>query len=80
MMKNTTRSQAQTLDTLTVTGRHITIPEVDASSPVSSVEWQEFMTAQSVAVESVLKEVPAITTSFGQATNRAVQPACPISP
>jgi len=71
--------QAQTLDTLTVTGSRISIPGVEASSPVSSVERQEFLSTQPVAVESFLKEIPAITASFGQATNWAASGAATIN-
>jgi len=70
---------AQTLDTLTVTGSRISIPGVEASSPVSSVERQEFLSTQPVAVESFLKEIPAITASFGQATNWAASGAATIN-
>jgi len=71
--------QAQTLDTLTVTGSRISIPGVEASSPVSSVERQEFLSTQPIAVESFLKEIPAITASFGQATNWAASGAATIN-
>jgi len=61
--------EASTLDAVTVTGSRIAIPGVEASSPVASVERNEFLATQPVAVESFLKEFPALTPSVGPATN-----------
>jgi len=61
--------EASTLDAVTVTGSRISIPGVEASSPVASVERNEFLATQPVAVESFLKEFPALTPSIGPATN-----------
>jgi len=60
---------AQTLDAVSVTGSRISVPGVEASSPVASVEREEFLSAQPVAVESFLKEIPALTPSIGPGTN-----------
>jgi len=65
---------AQILDAITVTGSRISVPGVDTSSPVASVERAEFLTTQPVAVESFLKEFPALTPSIGPATNIADGP------
>jgi len=60
---------ARTLDAITVTGSRISVPGVEASSPVAAVERAEFLTTQPVAVESFLKEFPALTPSMGAGTN-----------
>jgi len=60
---------AHTLDAISVTGSRISVPGVEASSPVAAVERDEFLTAQPVAVESFLKEFPALTPSIGPGTN-----------
>jgi len=60
---------AQTLDAVSVTGSRISVPGVEASSPVASVEREEFLSTQPVAVESFLKEIPALTPSIGPGTN-----------
>jgi len=60
---------ARTLDAVTVTGSRISIPGVEASSPVAAIEREEFLTTQPVAVESFLKEFPAMTPSVGLASN-----------
>jgi len=59
----------RTLDAITVTGSRISVPGVEASSPVANVERNEFMAAQPVAVESFLKDFPALTPSVGRGTN-----------
>jgi len=60
---------ARTLDAITVTGSRIRVPGVEASSPVAAIERDEFLTTQPVAVESFLKEFPALTPSIGLASN-----------
>jgi len=60
---------AHILDAITVTGSRISVPGVDASSPVAAIERDEFLTTQPVAVESFLKEFPALTPSIGLASN-----------
>jgi len=60
---------ARTLDAISVTGSRISVPGVEASSPVASVERAEFLTTQPLAVESFLKEFPALTPSIGLASN-----------
>jgi len=71
--------EARTLDTLTVTGSRISVPGVEASSPVASIERNEFLATQQVAVESVLKELPAITASMSSATNFGASGAATIN-
>jgi len=61
--------EASTLDAVSVTGSRISVPGVEASSPVAAVERNEFLATQPVAVESFLKEFPALTPSIGSATN-----------
>jgi len=58
-----------TLDTVTVTGSRITIPGVTSSSPVTTVDRDEFMLSQPVAVEDFIKNVPAMTPSMGPGMN-----------
>jgi len=70
---------ARTLDAISVTGSRISIPGVEASSPVASVERNEFLTTQPVAVESFLKELPAISASIGSATNYGATGAATIN-
>jgi len=70
---------AHTLDAISVTGSRISIPGVEASSPVASVERNEFLTTQPVAVESFLKELPAISASIGTATNFGASGAATIN-
>jgi len=60
---------ASTLDAVTVTGSRISVPGVEASSPVTSVERSEFLATQPVTVESFLKEVPSISASMGPGVN-----------
>jgi len=60
---------ARMLDAITVTGSRISVPGVEASSPVASVERSEFMATQPVTVESFLKEVPALSASMGPGVN-----------
>jgi len=62
-------ADARTLDAVSVTGSRIRVAGVEASSPVASVERAEFLTTQPVAVESFLKEFPALTPSIGLASN-----------
>jgi len=62
-------TDARTLDAISVTGSRITLPGVETSSPVASIERNEFLTSQPVAVEAFLKEFPALTPSIGAATN-----------
>jgi len=62
-------ADARTLDAITVTGSRISVPGGEASSPVASVERDEFMARQPVAVESFLKEFPALTPSVGPGAN-----------
>jgi len=69
---------ARTLDAITVTGSRISVPGVEASSPVAAVERSEFLTAQPVAVESFLKEFPALTPAMGPATNNGTGGAATI--
>jgi len=64
---------ARTLDAISVTGSRISVPGVEASSPVAAVERDEFLTAQPVAVESFLKEFPALTPSIGPGTNNGTE-------
>jgi len=73
------QEDARTLDAISVTGSRISIPGVEASSPVASVERAEFLTAQPVAVESFLKELPAIAASIGTATNYGASGAATIN-
>jgi len=70
---------ARTLDAVSVTGSRISVPGVEASSPVAAVERNEFLTAQPVAVESFLKEFPALTPSIGPGTNNGTQGAATIN-
>jgi len=74
-----TADDARTLDAISVTGSRISIPGVEASSPVASVERNEFLTTQPVAVESFLKELPAIAASIGTATNYGASGAATIN-
>jgi len=60
---------ANTLDAIIVTGSRISVPGVEASSPVAAIERHEFLTSQPIAVESFLKEFPALTPSIGLASN-----------
>jgi len=69
---------ASTLDAVSVTGSRIAIPGVEASSPVAAVERNEFLATQPVAVESFLKEYPALTPSIGSATNNGANGAATI--
>jgi len=59
------QTETRTLDAITVTGSRISVPGVEASSPVANVERTEFMATQPVAVESFLKQFPALTPSTG---------------
>jgi len=60
---------ARLLDAISVTGSRISVPGVEASSPVASVERSEFLATQPVTVESFLKEVPALSASMGPGVN-----------
>jgi len=71
--------EARTLDAITVTGSRISVPGVEASSPVAAVERAEFLTTQPVAVESFLKEFPALTPSVGAGTNNGTGGAATIN-
>jgi len=64
---------ARMLDAVSVTGSRISVPGVEASSPVAAVERDEFLTTQPVAVESFLKEFPALTPSIGPGTNNGTE-------
>jgi len=59
----------RTLDAITVTGSRISVPGIETSSPVANVERNEFLATQPVAVESFLKEFPALTPSVGPGDN-----------
>lgn len=63
------RTDPATLDTVTVTGSRITIPGVTSSSPVTTVDRDEFMTSQPVAVEDFIKNIPAMTPAMGPGMN-----------
>jgi len=67
--QNADGDEARTLDAVSVTGSRITVPGVEASSPVASVERSEFLAAQQVSLEMFLKEFPALTPSVGPARN-----------
>jgi len=69
MAQNAESPDARTLDAVSVTGSRISVPGVEASSPVASVERSEFLATQSVSVEMFLKEFPALTPSIGPARN-----------
>src|SRR5690606_22115273 len=63
------RTAPATLDTVTVTGSRITIPGVTSSSPVTTVDRDEFMTSQPVAVEDFVRNIPAMTPAMGPGMN-----------
>jgi len=72
MAQSPERDDARTLDAVSVTGSRITVPGVEASSPVASVERSEFLATQQVSLEMFLKEFPALTPSIGPAKNTGV--------
>ncbi|KOR44933.1 TonB-dependent receptor [Xanthomonas oryzae] len=61
--------EAATLDTITVTGSRISTPGLTTSSPVTSIEREDFMRTQPVAVEEFVKQLPSVSPTVGPGTN-----------
>lgn len=60
---------ATTLDAVTVTGSRIVIPGLTANSPVVALEREEIQRSQPITAEEFIRQLPAVTTPIGPATN-----------
>lgn len=70
--------EATTLDRIQVTGSRITIPGVASTTPVASIEREDFLRTQPVAVEEFVRGMPSITPSIGPGTNNGTGGAAEI--
>lgn len=61
--------EAATLDAINVTGSRISTPGLTTSSPVTSIEREDFMRTQPVAVEEFVKQLPSVSPTVGPGTN-----------
>jgi iron complex outermembrane recepter protein len=71
-------SEASTLDHIQVTGSRILVPGLQTSSPVMSVEREDFLRTQPAAVEEFVRQLPSMVPSMGPGTNNGTGGAAEI--
>ncbi|MEZ0471760.1 TonB-dependent receptor domain-containing protein [Luteimonas salinilitoris] len=73
------REQAPTtLDRIQVTGSRILVPGLETSSPVMSVERDDFLRTQPAAVEEFVRQLPSMVPAMGPGTNNGTGGAAEI--
>lgn len=71
--------QVVSLDRIQVTGSRVMVPGLETSSPVMSVERDEFLRTQPVAVEEFVRQLPSAVPSIGPGTNNGTAGAAQIN-
>nr|WP_257643977.1 TonB-dependent receptor [Luteimonas salinisoli] len=70
--------EAVTLDRIQVTGSRILVPGLETSSPVMSVERDDFLRTQPAAVEEFVRQLPSVVPGMGPGTNNGTAGAAEI--